>query len=79
MGIPIHILFLILRQEMGKAYNITATSTIFTSEPSQLIAAQANFDLLIETNYKDLKDDDGREYFPGIPVKSCKLMGKSLL
>lgn len=59
-------------------YGIPATATAFTSIISQKSAAGAGFEEFLTTNFADLIDKNGKEYFPGIKSKAFKIMGKRL-
>ncbi|XP_043278872.1 uncharacterized protein [Venturia canescens] len=64
------------RNEICAAYDIPATTTVFTAPAAQKAAAQAGFELLLERHFVDVKNEDGTEMFPGITSKVVKLMGK---
>lgn len=61
---------------MCAAYDIPATTTICTATAAQHAAAKAGFEVILERNFSDVKNEDGAEKFPGIISKAVKLMGK---
>lgn len=67
-----------IRDLVGPMYGIPATATAFTSIISQKSAAGAGFEEFLTTNFADLIDKNGKEYFPGIKSKAFKIMGKRL-
>ncbi|XP_043273494.1 uncharacterized protein [Venturia canescens] len=64
------------RDEMAVAYNLQATSTVFTSTFAAKNAARAGFEVLVERDFADVRNEDGTRVFPGMVHKSVKLMGK---
>lgn len=63
-------------QDISVAYDIPGTLTIFTSLAAQKVAANVGFEVLIERNYADLRNEEGEEVFPAIVETVFKLMGK---
>lgn len=55
-----------------------ATATAFTSIISQKSATASGFEEFSTTNFADLVDKNGKEYYPGINSKAFKIMGKRL-
>ncbi|XP_024888858.1 uncharacterized protein LOC112465524 [Temnothorax curvispinosus] len=66
------------RDLIGPMYGVPATSTGFTSIISQKSAAGVGFEEFSKTNFSNLVDKNGKEYFPGISIKEYKVMGKRL-
>ncbi|XP_043797906.1 arylalkylamine N-acetyltransferase-like 2 [Apis laboriosa] len=66
------------RVDIGREYNISVTSTAFTSPISQKLAARCGFETLIEKDYVDMVDEKGNQLFPEIKVKSLKVMSRKL-
>ncbi|KYQ57220.1 hypothetical protein ALC60_03741 [Trachymyrmex zeteki] len=67
-----------VRDLIGSAYGVPATATAVTSINSQKAAAGAGFEEFLTTNYADMVDKDGKEYFPNINSKALKIMGKRI-
>ncbi|XP_046477028.1 uncharacterized protein [Neodiprion pinetum] len=67
------------RTDIGQAYQIPATETIFTGTASQIVAARNGFEVLVERKYTEILDDEGNVAFPGVEPKFMKVMGKKLL
>ncbi|KYQ57221.1 hypothetical protein ALC60_03742 [Trachymyrmex zeteki] len=67
-----------VRDLIGSAYGVPATATAFTSMISQKSAAGAGFEEFLTTNFADVVDKDGKEYFPNINSKAFKIMGKRI-
>ncbi|CAK9815414.1 Arylalkylamine N-acetyltransferase-like 2 [Anthophora quadrimaculata] len=66
------------REDIGREYNISVTSTGFTSPISQKLAERCGFETLVEQNYKEMVDEEGNEMFPGIESKALKIMARRL-
>lgn len=66
------------RENIGREYNIPVTSTAFTSPISQKLAARCGFEVLLEKDYDEIFKEDGTLAFPGIKVKTFKIMAKRL-
>lgn len=66
------------REDVGREYNLSVTSTVFTSPISQKLAERNGFETLYQERYEDVVDDDGNELFPGIGVEFVKVMAKKL-
>lgn len=64
--------------DIGREYNISVTSTAFTSPISQKLAARCGFETLIEKDYVDMVDEEGNQLFPEVKVKSLKVMSRKL-
>ncbi|KAJ8687509.1 hypothetical protein QAD02_023303 [Eretmocerus hayati] len=67
-----------IRDDIGKKYDIPATSTIFSAVTSQTQAERAGFEVALEKNYSEFKDEHGNPLFPTIECKSVKQMIKRL-
>ncbi|XP_046742515.1 uncharacterized protein LOC124409140 [Diprion similis] len=67
------------RTDIGQAYQIPATETIFTGTASQIVASRNGFEILVEKKYTEILDDEGNVAFPGVAPKFIKVMGKKLL
>lgn len=72
------IIFLPLREQIGREYKIGVTSTMFTSAISQKLAARCGFEVLLAKDYDQILDEEGKEIFPGIKFKTFKVMGRRL-
>lgn len=66
------------RLQIGKEYKIPVTSTAFTSEISQKLAARCGFEVRLEKDYKQIVDNEGKEIFPNIKFKTFKVMARRL-
>ncbi|XP_014205813.1 uncharacterized protein LOC106637522 [Copidosoma floridanum] len=66
------------RNDIGRKYGITATSTIFTATPSQIQAERAGFECVLVQEYSQVRDDNGQLLFPDIESKVAKIMIKRL-
>ena len=66
------------RENVGREYNIAVTSTVFTSPISQKLAERCGFELLLAVDYDDIVDGEGKKIFPGIRVKTMKVMARRL-
>ncbi|XP_071581380.1 uncharacterized protein [Temnothorax nylanderi] len=67
-----------IRDLIGPMYGVPVTSQVFSSIFSQRPAAEAGFEEFSKTNFSNLVDKNGKEYFPGISSKEFKVMGKRL-
>lgn len=75
---PKIIIFLPLREQIGREYKIGVTATIFSGPLSQKSAARCGFEDLLAVDYDQILDEDGKEIFPGIKFKTFKVMGRRL-
>ncbi|XP_076686734.1 arylalkylamine N-acetyltransferase-like 2 [Andrena cerasifolii] len=66
------------RENIGCEYNIPVTSTVFTSPISQKLATRCGYEVLLEVDYDDIVDGEGKKIFPGIQVKTMKVMARRL-
>ena len=66
------------RENIGREYNILVTSTVFTSPISQKLAERCGHELLLAVDYDDIVDGEGKKIFPGIQVKTMKVMARRL-
>ena len=66
------------RENIGREYNIPVTSTVFTSPISQKLAERCGHELLLAVDYDDIVNDEGKKIFPGIQVKTMKVMARRL-
>lgn len=48
------------RDDIGLAYQIPATETIFTATVSQILASRVGFEVLLERKYSELLDENGK-------------------
>ncbi len=62
---------------IAKAFNLSGTMIMFTSNYSQNIAERAGFKLYNEIVYKDYKDENDDIIFPVQETRSLKFMGKN--
>lgn len=68
----------IYSDDIGLAYRIPVSKTIFTATASQIVASRVGFEVLAERKYTELLDDEGKVAFPGVNVDLMKVMGKRL-
>lgn len=66
------------RDDIGRKYDITASSTIFTGPASQKQAERAGYEIMLSQEYDQVVDDNGDALFADIDAKACKLMTKEL-
>ncbi|KAJ9592630.1 hypothetical protein L9F63_015703, partial [Diploptera punctata] len=64
----------IARFELGRAVGLPLTVTLFSPPSTQWMGGQCGMETLVELDYEDYKDEEGRVVFPGMPHKSMKLM-----
>ncbi|XP_046742180.1 uncharacterized protein LOC124408920 [Diprion similis] len=67
------------RTDIGQAYQIPATESIFAATAAQIVASRNGFEVLVEKKYTEILDDEGNVAFPGVAPKFIKFMGKKLL
>lgn len=66
------------RDNIGQKHKIPATLTTFTAISSQIQAERANFTSLLDTEYKNVVDESGKEEFPGITAKNVRVMARKI-
>lgn len=66
------------RLKIGQEYKIPVTSTAFTSEISQKLAARCGYEVRFERDYDKILDEDGKQTFPNIKFKTFKVMARRL-
>lgn len=64
------------REKIGKKYNISVTSTVFTAPASQILAERAGFCTKLIQNYSDVVDEKGNKFLTGIEAKDLRIMAK---
>lgn len=74
-----NLIYVCCSDDVGKAYDIPVTGTLFTSITSQKVAARAGFDDYKAQAYDDVVDDNGVVSFPLLKGKLAKMMVKRLL
>ncbi|XP_015182897.1 PREDICTED: uncharacterized protein LOC107069801 [Polistes dominula] len=67
-----------VREQIGRAYNVSVTATAFTSTISQKSAARCGYEVLLARDYDKILDEEGKEIFPNIKFKTFKVMGRRL-
>jgi len=65
-GLGLGLLLLEGRLEMCRGLGIPLTRTMFTHLASQKLAAKAGFQLIKETNFPEVVDEEGKQYFPDL-------------
>lgn len=71
-------LLIISSDNVGLAYQIPVSQTIFSSTAAQIAASRAGFEVLLERKFSEIYDDDRKVAFPGVTVEFIKVMAKRL-